>query len=100
MRWPRVRRGDYRAAPIAETCGLGEAQEAYRKVAAGAAGRIVPRPRNREAGMIVLFFASHGRLFWAWLTGPCPGPLCCLAVDRAGRPVWGRWRRGNKRSRW
>ena len=30
--------GDYRAAPIAETCGLGEAQEAYRKVAAGAAG--------------------------------------------------------------
>ena len=26
--------GDYRAAPIAETCGLGKAQEAYRKVAA------------------------------------------------------------------
>ena len=30
--------GDYRAAPIAETCGLGEAQAAYRKVAAGAPG--------------------------------------------------------------
>ena len=32
--------GDYRAAPIAETCGLGEAQEAYRKVASGGAHRI------------------------------------------------------------
>ena len=38
--------GDYRAAPIEETCGLGEAQEAYRKVAAGAAGRIVLRPQE------------------------------------------------------
>jgi NADPH:quinone reductase-like Zn-dependent oxidoreductase len=38
--------GDYRSAPIAETCGLGEAQEAYRKVAAGAAGRIVLRPQE------------------------------------------------------
>jgi NADPH:quinone reductase-like Zn-dependent oxidoreductase len=38
--------GDYRAAPIAETCGLDEAQEAYRKVAAGAAGRIVLRPQE------------------------------------------------------
>jgi NADPH:quinone reductase len=38
--------GDYRAAPIAETCGLGKAQEAYRKVAAGAAGRIVLRPQE------------------------------------------------------
>jgi NADPH:quinone reductase len=38
--------GDYRAAPIAETCGLGEAQEAYRKVASGAAGRIVLRPQE------------------------------------------------------
>jgi NADPH:quinone reductase len=38
--------GDYRAAPIAETCGLGGAQEAYRKVAAGAAGRIVLRPQE------------------------------------------------------
>ena len=38
--------GDYHAAPIAETCGLGEAQEAYRKVAAGAAGRIVLRPQE------------------------------------------------------
>jgi NADPH:quinone reductase-like Zn-dependent oxidoreductase len=38
--------GDYRAAPIAETCGLGEAQAAYRKVAAGSAGRIVLRPQE------------------------------------------------------
>src|SRR3984957_10743028 len=38
--------GDYRAAPIAETCGLGDAQEAYRKVAAGAGGRIVLRPQE------------------------------------------------------
>ena len=35
--------GDYRAAPITDTCGLGEAQEAYRKVAAGSAGRAVLR---------------------------------------------------------
>jgi NADPH:quinone reductase-like Zn-dependent oxidoreductase len=38
--------GDYHAAPIAETCGLGEAQQAYQKVAAGAAGRIVLRPQE------------------------------------------------------
>jgi NADPH:quinone reductase-like Zn-dependent oxidoreductase len=38
--------GDYRAAPIAETCGLGDAQEAFRKVAAGSAGRIVLRPQE------------------------------------------------------
>ena len=38
--------GDYRAAPIAETCGLGEAREAYRKVAAGSSGRIVLRPQE------------------------------------------------------
>ena len=38
--------GDYRAAPIAETCGLGEAEGAYRKVAAGSAGRIVLRPQE------------------------------------------------------
>jgi NADPH:quinone reductase-like Zn-dependent oxidoreductase len=38
--------GDYRAAPIAETCGLAEAQDAYRKVAAGAGGRIVLRPQE------------------------------------------------------
>jgi NADPH2:quinone reductase len=38
--------GEYHAAPIAETCGLGEAQAAYRKVAAGAAGRIVLRPQE------------------------------------------------------
>ena len=38
--------GDYRAAPIAQTCGLVDAQEAYRKVAAGAAGRIVLRPQE------------------------------------------------------
>jgi NADPH:quinone reductase-like Zn-dependent oxidoreductase len=38
--------GDYRAAPLAETFGLAQAQEAYRKVAAGAAGRIVLRPQE------------------------------------------------------
>jgi NADPH2:quinone reductase len=38
--------GDYRAAPISETCGLGEAQEAYRKVMAGSAGRVVLRPHE------------------------------------------------------
>jgi hypothetical protein len=59
--------GDYRAAPIAQTCRLREAREAYRKVAAGAAGRIVLRPspglRSR------------------------PGPLSGPAADRARRPV-------------
>ena len=39
-------RGDYRTAPIAETFGLSEAREAYRKVAAGTAGRIVLRPQE------------------------------------------------------
>jgi NADPH:quinone reductase len=38
--------GDYRAAPITQTCGLGDAQEAYRKVAAGSAGRVVLRPQE------------------------------------------------------
>jgi NADPH:quinone reductase len=38
--------GDYRAAPIEKRCGLGEAQEAYRKVAKGATGRIVLRPQD------------------------------------------------------
>ena len=38
--------GEYRAAPIAETCGLGDAREAYRKVAAGSAGRVVLRPQE------------------------------------------------------
>jgi len=38
--------GDYRAAPIAETSGLGAAQAAYRKVAGGAGGRIVLRPQE------------------------------------------------------
>jgi NADPH2:quinone reductase len=37
---------EYRPAPIAETCGLSNAQEAYRKVAAGAAGRIVLHPQE------------------------------------------------------
>jgi NADPH:quinone reductase-like Zn-dependent oxidoreductase len=39
--------GDYRTAPIAKTCALSEARAAYRKVAAGAPGRIVLRPQNR-----------------------------------------------------
>ncbi len=38
--------GGYRAAPIEKTCRLAEAQEAYREVAAGAAGRIVLRPQE------------------------------------------------------
>jgi NADPH:quinone reductase len=38
--------GEYRAAPITETCGLGDAQEAYRKVASGSAGRVVLRPQE------------------------------------------------------
>jgi NADPH:quinone reductase len=38
--------GDYRAAPIAETCCLGQAQQAYRNVAAGTAGRVVLRPQE------------------------------------------------------
>jgi NADPH:quinone reductase-like Zn-dependent oxidoreductase len=38
--------GDYRAAPIAEVFGLGEAQEAYRKVAGGASGRIALHPQE------------------------------------------------------
>jgi len=43
---PGFESGDYRAAPIAEICPLSEAQTAYRKVAAGAAGRIVLRPQE------------------------------------------------------
>jgi NADPH:quinone reductase len=43
---PGFAAGEYHAAPIAETCGLRKAQEAYRKVAAGAAGRIVLRPQE------------------------------------------------------
>jgi NADPH2:quinone reductase len=38
--------GDYRAAPIVETCGLGDAQEAYRKVSAGAVALIVLHPQE------------------------------------------------------
>ena len=37
---------DYRAAPISQICGLGKAQEAYRKVAAGSTGRVVLRPQE------------------------------------------------------
>jgi NADPH:quinone reductase len=43
---PGFMAGDYRAAPIAETCGLGQAQQAYRNVAAGTAGRVVLRPQE------------------------------------------------------
>ncbi len=38
--------GDYRAAPIEQTFPLAQAPEAYRQVAAGAAGRIVLRPQE------------------------------------------------------
>jgi NADPH2:quinone reductase len=43
---PGFMAGDYRAAPIEQTCGLGGAQQAYRKVAAGSAGRVVLRPQE------------------------------------------------------
>jgi NADPH:quinone reductase len=38
--------GDYRAAPVSDTFRLSDAQTAYRKVAAGGAGRIVLRPQE------------------------------------------------------
>jgi NADPH:quinone reductase-like Zn-dependent oxidoreductase len=38
--------GDYGGAPISETCRLGDAQAAYRKVAVGAPGRVVLRPQG------------------------------------------------------
>jgi NADPH:quinone reductase-like Zn-dependent oxidoreductase len=40
--------GDYRAAPIAGTYPLTEAVAAYRRVAAGAPGRIVLHPQQGE----------------------------------------------------
>jgi NADPH2:quinone reductase len=43
---PGFAAGDYRAAPIAETYALAAAPEAYRKVAAGTAGRAVLRPQE------------------------------------------------------
>lgn len=45
---PGFMAGHFRAARVAETYGMGKAQEAYRKVAAGAAGRIVLRPQECE----------------------------------------------------
>jgi NADPH:quinone reductase len=43
---PGFEASDYRAAPIAETCGLDKAKEAYGRVAAGTTGRIVLRPQE------------------------------------------------------
>lgn len=43
---PGFAAGNYRAAPISETYGLSNAPAAYRKVATGAAGRIVLRPQE------------------------------------------------------
>jgi NADPH:quinone reductase-like Zn-dependent oxidoreductase len=43
---PRFEAGDYCAAPISETFGLGDAQKAFRNVAAGSAGRVVLRPQQ------------------------------------------------------
>ena len=43
---PRFVAGDCRAAPISQICGLGQAQEAYREVAAGTAGRVILRPQE------------------------------------------------------
>jgi NADPH2:quinone reductase len=42
---PCFEAGTYRAAPIAEAVGLSRIQDAYRKVAAGTAGRVVLRPQ-------------------------------------------------------
>lgn len=38
--------GDYRAPPISQICALAQAQEGYRKVAAGSSGRVVLRPQE------------------------------------------------------
>jgi len=38
--------GDYRAPPISQICALAQAQEGYRKVAAGSRGRVVLRPQE------------------------------------------------------
>ena len=46
MRRPRGSLPELPRAPIEKTCGLGETQEAYRKVAAGAAGCVVLRPQE------------------------------------------------------
>jgi len=43
---PSFEAGDYRAAPISETFGLGDAQKAFRNVAAGSAGRVVLQPQQ------------------------------------------------------
>ena len=43
---PQFAERDFRAAPIDTTYGLADAQAAYRKVAAGTAGRIVLRPQE------------------------------------------------------
>ena len=43
---PGFAAGDYHAAPTAQTCGLGEAREAYQAVAAGAGGRVILRPQD------------------------------------------------------
>src|SRR5258707_5539966 len=43
---PRLVAEDYRTAPILQICGLGQAQEAYRAVAAGSTGRVVLRPQE------------------------------------------------------
>jgi NADPH:quinone reductase len=74
--------GDYRAAPIEKTCGLGEAREAYRRVAAGATGRIVLLPR-------------HGPRGWRGLW-PRPGAISGPSADRAYRPArHGAWGAGD-----
>jgi NADPH:quinone reductase-like Zn-dependent oxidoreductase len=84
---PGFASGEYRPAPIAETCGLGQAQEAYRKVAAGAAGRIVLRPQEEAKN-------GYGRLSRLPVHGlgrrrglrPRSGPLARPAAHRARRP--------------
>jgi hypothetical protein len=41
-----MKHSSMRGGSEVRTCGLGDAQEAYRKVAAGSTGRIVLRPQE------------------------------------------------------
>jgi hypothetical protein len=74
--------------PVFETCGLGEAQAAYRKVAAGAAGRIVLRPgigggSNERLSRV----SSHGlgcRRGLRPRPGSVPAPPLIALVDVLG----------------
>ena len=73
--------------PVAETCGLGEAQAAYRKVAAGAAGRIVLRPGIGGGGNERLSRVSTHGLGCRRGLRPRPDSLPSPTIDRTGRPI-------------